>query len=1095
MRYSRLLSLVGVILLIGVFARPLAAQTTFGAIAGTVRDSAGAVVPGATIEVTHVSSNYKYTTQSNESGNYTLPQLREGDYLLRASAKGYQAYVAKGILLAARDELRHDITLQLGAIESTVEVVAGANLIETDTPRIGDSKTADQLKSLPLNTRSLYSFLALSPGVVSAGGGEAFRRFAGSRRNQSDQTIDGISVSTGQDGTQITPLVQFIESFQEVRVDMSNNSADTGSVGQVTLISKSGTNQLHGSLFDYYSTPFFRARDPFATERPAGVRHNPGGSVGGPIVIPKLYDGHDKSFFFFSFETARGSNILQSLNPTVPIEAWRNGDFSGLSTTIKNPFNKNQPFPGNRIPDNMINPVAKQFQELFWPLPNSANRAQFTANNYFEQKSRAFDPNTYWTTRIDHRFTEKAFVFGRYTWNRSFNRAFEANLPTIGQLDRVRDTRATTVAFTYAITPTLVSESRWGLSFSDDPRQGPLRGREIVDSLGLVGLVSDLPDINGVPNISFSGLGITSITQTAVRIPGFKNFTNQWQEHLNWYHGRHSLKTGFQIGRYQSQDGQQNNNLFGNLSFSNRYTGHPYADFLLGLPTTVSRAFPGLLTDRRRWGYEFFATDDFKITPRLTLNLGVRYDLHPYWYEGNGLFAVFDIDRAKIVVPNGSLSKVSPLMPLGYVDVIEAKDAGLPGKSLVRTDRNNFSPRVGFAWRPWNNDTVIRGGFGLFYDTVPRALGAAGVPYVINEPSFTNPANTPAVILPRVFPAAGVAGPSTVSLPQAINPDLRIPYSEQYNLTVEHQRWNTGFRISYIGTNTRQGDYTFNINQPVPDTRPFGQKPRLFPKYPAINYRTNGAGHQYHALSIEAERRLTKGLAYQASWTWAKDIEDLNGFLLESPENAFDRSRERGDSLDIPRHRVTGNVIYELPFGQKRHFFGGANRAVDAVIGGWAYAMIFSYYSGQFLTPQWQGPDPTGTAFTSNTTAPNVTIRPDILRDPNLPASQRTIDRWFDVTAFAPPQAGRFGTSAKGVIVGPSSTVFHAGLAKLFNFSERMRLRFEMTATNLFNHPNFANPALTLNNVSFGKISSTVVDSDLDQSGARALRMGLRFEW
>jgi hypothetical protein len=1094
MRYSRFLSLVGVILLIGVFARPLAAQTTFGAITGTVRDSAGAVVPGATIEVTHVDSNYKYTTQSNESGNYTLPQLREGDYLLRATAKGYQAYVAKGITLAARGELRHDITLQIGAIESTVEVVAGANLIETDTPRIGDFKTADQLKSLPLNTRSLYNFLALSPGVVAAGGGEAFRRFAGSRRNQSDQTIDGISVSTGQDGTQITPLVQFIESFQEVRVDMSNNSADTGSVGQVTLISKSGSNHLHGSLFDYYSTPFFRARDPFATERPAGVRHNPGGSIGGPIVIPKLYNGHDKSFFFFSFETARGSNILQSLNPTVPIEAWRNGDFSGLSTVIRNPFNKNQPFPGNRIPDNLINPVAKQIQDRFWPLPNSADPTQFTANNYFEQKSRAFDPNTYWTTRIDHRFTESAFVFARFTWNRSFNRAFEANLPTIGQLDRFRNTRAATVSFTYAITPTLVSESRWGYSFSNDPRQGPLSGRDVVDSLGLVGLVDNLPDIAGIPNISFSGLGITTITQTAVRIPGFKNFNNQWQEHLNWYHGRHSLKTGFQIGRYQSQDGQQSNNLFGNLSFSNRYTGHPYADFLLGLPTSVSRAFPALLTDRRRWGYEFFATDDFKVTQHLTLNLGGRYDLHPYWYEANGLFSVFDIDSGKIVVPNGSLSKVSPLMPRGYVDVIEAKDAGLPGKTLVRTDRNNFSPRVGFAWRPWDNDTVIRGGFGLFYDTVPRALDAGGVPYVINEPSFNNPTSNPAVILPRVFPAAGVAV-STITLPQAVNPNLRLPYSEQYNLTVEHQRWNTGFRISYIGTNTRQGDYTFNINQPVPDTRLYGQKPRLFPQYPAISYRTNGAGHQYHALSVEAERRLTKGLAYQASWTWAKDIEDLNGFLFTSPENAFDLSRERGDSLDIPRHRVTGNVIYELPFGQKRRFFSGANRAVDAVIGGWEYTLIFSYYSGQFLTPLWSGPDPTGTAFTSNTTPATVTIRPDLLRDPNLPASQRTIDRWFDVTAFAPPPAGRFGTSAKGVIVGPSSTVFHAGLAKVFKFSERARLRFEMTATNLFNHPNFSNPGLTLNSVSFGKISSAVVDSDLDQSGARALRMGLRFEW
>jgi hypothetical protein len=1096
MRYSRLLSLVGVILLIGVFARPLAAQTTFGAITGTVRDSAGAVVPGATIEVTHVSSNYKYTTQSNESGNYTLPQLREGDYLLRASAKGYQAYLAKGILLAARDELRHDITLQLGAIESTVEVVAGANLIETDTPRIGDSKTADQLKSLPLNTRSLYSFLALSPGVVSAGGGEAFRRFAGSRRNQSDQTIDGISVSTGQDGTQITPLVQFIESFQEVRVDMSNNSADTGSVGQVTLISKSGTNQLHGSLFDYYSTPFFRARDPFAPERPAGVRHNPGGSVGGPILIPKLYNGRDKSFFFFSFETSRGSNVLQLLNPTVPLPVWRNGDFSGLAA-IRNPFNNNQPFAGNRIPDNLINPVAKKIQERFWPLPNfPANPTTLVANNYREQKSRAFDPNTYWTTRIDHRFTEKAFVFGRYTWNRSFNRAFEANLPTIGQLDRVRDTRATTVAFTYSIRPTLVSESRWGLSFSDDPRQGPLRGREFVDSLGLVGLVSDLPDINGVPNISFSGLGITTITQTAVRRPGFKNFTNQWQEHLNWYHGRHSLKGGFQVGRYQSQDGQQNNNLFGNLSFSNRYTGHPYADFLLGLPSTVQRAFPGLLTDRRRWGYEFFATDDFKITPRLTLNLGGRYELHPYWYEANGLFAVFDIDRSKIIVPNGSLSKVSPLLPRSYVDVIEAKDASLPGKSLVRTDRNNFAPRVGFAYRPWGNDTVIRGGFGFFYDSVPRALGAAGVPYVINEPSYTNPANNPTVILPRVFPATGVAGPTTVTLPQAVNPNLRVPYSEQYNLTVEHQRWNTGFRLSYIGTNTRQGDYTFNINQPVADTRLYVQKPRRFPNYPAISYRTNGAGHQYHALAIEAERRLVKGLAYQASWTWAKDIEDLNGFLFEAPENAYDRLRERGNALDIPRHRVTGNVIYELPVGQQRRFLSGVNRAVDAVIGGWEYTMIFSYYSGQFLTPLWTGPDPTGTAFTSSTTPANLTIRPNILRNPNLPASQRTIDRWFDPTAFAAPTAGSFGTSAKGVIVGPGSTVFHAGLAKQFRFTDRTRLRVELTATNLFNHPNFANPALNISTAAMvGRISSTGVDSDLDQSGARALRAGLRFEW
>src|SRR5262249_2059241 len=227
----------------------------------------------------------------------TLPQLREGAYILRATLQGFREFVAKDIQLAARDERRVDIVLEVGGVTAAVEIVAGPALIETETARIGDSRDSNELKSLPLNTRSLYNYLALAPGVVAAGGGESFRRFAGSRRNQSDQSIDGISASTGQDGTQITPLVQFIESFEEVRIDMANNSADIGSVGQVTLVSKSGSNELHGSLFNYYSTPWFRAIAPFAAERQTGVRHNPGGSIGGPVILPGIYDGHDKTFF------------------------------------------------------------------------------------------------------------------------------------------------------------------------------------------------------------------------------------------------------------------------------------------------------------------------------------------------------------------------------------------------------------------------------------------------------------------------------------------------------------------------------------------------------------------------------------------------------------------------------------------------------------------------------------------------------------------------------------------------------------------------------------------------------------------------------
>src|SRR5438034_996640 len=216
------------------------------------------------MEPTPADSNHRYTAESDHLGNSALPRLREGTYTVRATLPGFREFVANDVVLAARDQRRIDMTLQVGGLETAVQVTAGATLIESETPRISDSKDAFQLKNVPLNTRSLYSFLALSPGVVSAGGGESYRRFAGSRRNQSDQSIDGISVSTGQDGTQITPLVQFVESFQEVRVDMANNSADMGAVGQVTVVSKSGTNELHGSLFDYYSTPYFRARNPFA---------------------------------------------------------------------------------------------------------------------------------------------------------------------------------------------------------------------------------------------------------------------------------------------------------------------------------------------------------------------------------------------------------------------------------------------------------------------------------------------------------------------------------------------------------------------------------------------------------------------------------------------------------------------------------------------------------------------------------------------------------------------------------------------------------------------------------------------------------------
>ena len=1082
-------------LLIALLSSRAFAQTTFATLTGIVTDSAGGVVPGALVEARHVLSNYRYTTTTNQVGNYTLGQLREGEYVLRVQLAGFKEFVAQNIQLAAQDLRRIDVRLELGSIDTVIEVSAGATLIETETARISDSKDARALKVLPLNTRQLWDYLSLTPGVVQAGGGSSTRRFAGSRANQSDASIDGITVSNGTDGTQISPLVSYVESFQEFRVDMANNTAEYGAIGQVTVVSKSGTNEFHGNVFDYYSAPFLRARNPFSPTRSSGIRHTPGGSIGGPLLLPGLYNGRNRTFFFHSFETSWGSPVQQLLNPTVAPVAWRDGDFSALlpEIVIRDPLNNNTPFPGNRIPASRLNAVSKRIQERFFPLPNVGDTSRLVSQNYVENKTRPFDPSTYYTIRVDHRLSPESFLFARWTWNRSDTRGYDGNLPTIGNRWQTRDTRAFNVSFTRSLRANMINEFRFGIAYNDNPRHGVLMGRPIAQELGIEGLVDDLPDINGVLNVAFSGIGLTGITQTQWRHPGFLNFVQQYQEHLSWTQGRHSLKMGALLSRVRFSDHQASNNLFGNVTFSNRFTGHPYADFLLGIPTTAARAFPPIRIDRTRWAYDLFITDDFKVRPNLTVNAGLRYELHPGWAEETGRQALFDVETGKIIVPDGALSKVSPLQPRGYVDVVEASQVGFHSSRLLETDVNNLAPRIGIAYRPWGNDTVLRGGYGIFFDIVPRTVSMGGAPFVVNEPNFTNPTAAPAVIFPQVFPST-VGGPTQVGLPTATRPDLRTPYSMQYNVTIERQQWNSGFRISYIGTNTRQGEWGYNINQPVPDTRRYIDKPRRFPNYPAITYIDNGGEHQYHSLTLETERRYARGLAYQFSYVLASDIGDLE--RGETAENAYDRGRERGRWLDIPTHRIAGFVLYELPFGKGKPFLSSPRPLVQTLAGGWELSVIYQRHSGQFLTPTWTGPDPTGTAFTTSGTPAQVTIRPDQLHDPNLSPAERTTDRWFDPTAFGAPTAGSFGTAAKGVIHGPGSEVWDVGFAKHFDLGERLRLRWELTATNVLNRANYSNPGTNISSLAQVGVISGVGDvSDLDPSGPRSFRMGLRIEW
>ncbi|MDQ6704963.1 MAG: hypothetical protein M3Z85_03235, partial [Acidobacteriota bacterium] len=384
---------------------------------------------------------------------------------------------------------------------------------------------------------------------------------------------------------------------------------------------------------------------------------------------------------------------------------------------------------------------------------------------------------------------------------------------------------------------------------------------------------------------------------------------------------------------------------------------------------------------------------------------------------------------------------------------------------------------------------------------VPETPASNSVPFVIDQPAYTNPLTNPNVILPLIYPSSGAVSPTTVSLPTAVNPNIKIPYSMQYNVTAEHQRGDTAVRLSYIGTNTRHGNYNYNINQPLPSTALYINKPRLFPLYPGINYLTNGAGHQYNGVTGEIKRRGAKGLTYQVSYTLARDIGDLE--RGQSPENAYDRHRERGPWLDIPKHAVTGNLIWEVPVGKGQRFLSNGNRWLNAVAGGWSTSLIYTYHAGRFLTPLWTGPDPTGTAYTTNSAPATVTIRPNIISNPNLPSDQRSVNQWFNPAAFAPPTPGQFGTSGPGVIIGPSFNVWDAGIFKRFTIGEKVSIRFEVTAVNALNHPNYSDPALNISQAANVAVISGVgsssnvsgASSPLDPSGARAFRTGIRLEF
>jgi hypothetical protein len=1070
-------------------------QSTFATITGIVTDPAGAVIPAATIEVVHIQTSFTYTVQSNAEGQYTITNLRDGTYRLTARSEGFEPYRVESVIVTGRDNRRVDFPLSVGSVDTVITVEGGATLIETETARIADTKDREILRALPLTLRRAWDYFTMTPTIERTDGWAI--RFGGTGNNQGEATIDGISVASAFGGP-IGPLLDRTELAQEMRIEISSASAESQTMGQVALVSRAGTNDFHGTLADYYTTPAFRARNPFNNNRGTGRSHQLILSAGGPILIPKVYNGRNKTFLFHTTEIALGNGSNSITNRTVPLDAWRGGNFSGESAMLRNPFAGGDPFPNNQIPASMINNFASVYQERFMFRPNFGDQSELIANNF---RGPAFlNPFVHQptiTTRFDHRISDKQFVYWRWTavrWNfdgpaRTFPVYGDEGYQQFNQ----RNMDTMTLSHTYTVSPVVSNEFLFGLSSERSPAGSTIDGNALVSELGLQGLAPNLPDVGGMPRVSFAGLALSGIDTRNECNPCDTDYVYHFTNNVSWFHNSHSFKFGVNMRKSDLEDFRQQNALFGDLQFSDRFTGHDYGDFLLGVPTTMQRAFPGVRKRQTRWSMGLFFTDEWKIRQNLTLTLGLRWDAQFPWSEANDLMSVFDIDSGKIVVPDSALSQVNPLMPLGYVDVIGASQAGRPERTLINADLNNFQPRLGLAWRPTgSNNTVIRGGWGLGYNISPRGASAVGVPFVISEPAFTNPEDDP-LVLPQVFPSSGSGGPSTVSIPSGVQTDIRIAKYMQYSFTIEHQRWDTGFRATYNGANTRQGVWNQNINQPLVGPGLFIDKPRLFPRYPNIGYFGNGAGHQYHSLTVQAQRKMARGVHYQAFWTWAKDIGDLEDG--GSPEDAHYRTREIGLVSRVPTHRFSANVVWELPFGAGRRWMNNSGRVVNAIFGGWRLATIASLETGRPLTPTWTGPDPTGTRFTGSSTRPNVTLRPDHLSDANIDNS--TVERWFDAAAFGAPATGRFGTSAPGVIWGVPTQVMHNAISKDFRIRERATLRFEFLATNTLNHPNFAEPNTSISNVGGVGVITNVTDrnSKFDSAIPREILAHIRLEW
>jgi len=1079
----RFLLIVALLFICAPVALSQTAQVT-----GRVNDPNDAAVPGTKVIATNQGTGLKRETVTNDGGYYTIPLLPPGSYELTVQKDGFKPISQSGITLQVEQVARLDFKLEVGATTEIVQVTGAAPLLQSESTSLGQVMATRPVSELPLNGRNFIQLISLTTGAyIPQRNNSLYQDFLiginGNRIQNNNFLLDGVNNNT-TDNNQ-APILPSPDAIAEFKVQSNLLPAEFGRGlgGTININIKSGTNNFHGALFEFIRNDKLDANNFFNSgrARPPFQQNQFGGAVGGPILLPKLYNGRDRSFFFANYQGTRIRRGLTRLF-TVPSAELRAGDFRGLATIFDpattrpdaSGANVRDPFPNNMIPASRIDPIMRRYLDLY-PLPNRPG----VANNYI-LNPKYTDNNDQGDVKIDHNFSSRDALMFRFSrGDRTFvtplnvpgvpfNGYFAAN----EYLPQVINNQGAALSYSHTFSSRVINEFRAGynrLYATVTPRS---EGKNLATEFGIRGVPDDLQS-NGLTLVSitgFSPLGDSFDTRRGQNVYQVLN-------NLSIISGSHTFKMGFDHRRTQFNLGQGSsprgsftyNGVFSQDPRDRSRTGNPFADFLLGVPDGAAIG-TNVRAGTRVRNYSAFIQDDWKATSRLTLNIGLRYEYTTPVVEAANRMANFDIATNRLVL---------------------AQPGGIRERALAERDLNNFGPRFGLAYQ-LSSKTVVRTGYGIFH-----TLEDAGHHNPLFNPpfsaSFSFPSNQlttdtslrpaqgfPPVGLPANFAEGGLflnINGRPVEFPAA--------YSQQWNFTVDRQFGPVRVETAYVGNKANKLMANRNINQPLPGPGSVNAR-RPFPGWGNITFQEPRGNSIYHSLQMKAEKRLSMGNIFLVSYTYGKAIDDSDSTQLSTTsgtgnlQDQRNQRAERSRSFQDVRHRLVVSYLWELPFGKGRRFLSGASRALNAAVGGWQINGITFYQSGR--------------AFTINSpfdhsNSGSANIRPDATGiSPDLPGDQRSVQRFINPAAFRIPDGFAFGNTGRNVGTGPSQTNFDVSVFKDFPLGEERKLQFRFEAFNVMNTPQFQIPERTFNTPQFGTITSTINDN-------RDIQLALRFVW